>query len=726
MRTLLLCIPLLTLVFFWQTSAQGECSPGQTQRATYHSGLLGQSMYYTVYLPPCYAQQPEVNYPVLHLMHGSNENDEHWVRLGLVEELNRGIAAGDYPPLIVLLPFGNIIANRNQFERVSWNNIFLSEYLPEVEALYRVDATRRAIGGVSRGGFWAYQIGLRHPALFSAIGGHSAFFDRFHAPPEHNPLDLALSAPNIAAQRLWLDRGADDYAAPGLDIMHERLTQRGIPHTYTVHPQGQHNNAYWRQHLPDYLAFYTQVWQSQPTLTPTPAQASFFATNTPAAPRPTATPTASRGYDLFVPVVAFPSLQTSLSRSALQASINGSYDANLRVDAATRAALAAYGVQLHPDTRIVDNLASALWQDRRAYGVLPFDQLTTRLRVLWLDDLHPLDQISAYPLAFRSATPSYDPARLTRITFSGVTALTRNTRVALNAQGVAWAASGITDYVQRSDFFHISNEVSFHPQCPQAIAGVLGGNSSFCSLREHFALFELLDVDIVELSGNHNNDYGYDAYHDTLAWYAERDMQVIGGGTDVDTARTPMMIEHNGHSVALLACNAVGPYYALANDDPNLLGGVRPGAAACDWPWLEAELPALAAAHDVVVMNVQHREFEQYVPTDAQRVDFRRLANLGADVVMGTAPHKPQTYEFYATSRGQAALLHYGMGNLYFDQPFWGNMRFFMNTLLIYEGRLITVDVFPGIIEGNARPRLMTPDERENFLFFMFVQEGGL
>ncbi|MCA9914862.1 MAG: hypothetical protein KC496_16025, partial [Anaerolineae bacterium] len=87
--------------------------------------------------------------------------------------------------------------------------------------------------------------------------------------------------------------------------------------------------------------------------------------------------------------------------------------------------------------------------------------------------------------------------------------------------------------------------------------------------------------------------------------------------------------------------------------------------------------------------------------------------------------HKPQTYEFYPTSRGETAFIHYGMGNLFFDQPFWGNMRFFMNTFYFYEGNLHGVEVFPGIIDDLARPRLMTADERLNFLYFMFTEQNG-
>ena len=293
-----------------------------------------------------------------------------------------------------------------------------------------------------------------------------------------------------------------------------------------------------------------------------------------------------------------------------------------------------------------------------------------------------------------------------------------------DTNGVEWAASGIQSYVQRSDYFHISNEVSMLPTCPDG-GDLLGGSTSMCSKPPHFEVLKLLDVDVVELTGNHNNDYGYQDYTDTLAWFRDNDMQTVGGGATLAEARNPLLLEHNGSTIGIVACNVPGPYYALVNEDPNVLGGVRPGATPCDKTWLEGELPALSAEVDVLILDMQQLEIEDYLPTQDQRFHFRQMADLGADVVMGTAAHKPQVYEFYGTNSGNQAFIHYGMGNLYFDQPFWGNMRFFMNTLYVYDGRLMTVEVFPGIIDENARPRLMTPEERENFLFFMFVQHNG-
>ncbi|MGB1288541.1 MAG: CapA family protein, partial [Aggregatilineales bacterium] len=649
-----------------------------------------------------------------------------------------------------------VIANRNRFDAISWQNIFLDELMPDVEGKYRIDAENRVIGGISRGGFWAYSIALQHPEMFKAIGGHSAFFDLYHAPPEFNPLDLILSVEEASTLELWLDRGVDDFAYEGLDIMHSRMNEAGLFHTYIIHPVGQHANNYWSEHTAEYFSFYVDaltkdttseiIIVSAATATPsnTTTTVNAFVTNTPQgtvsqpdstivstpSPVPTTenlTPSQIEQM-LFVPVVAFPSLQTTIPRSQIEALATGTYDEALIITPETLSVLNTLGININPQTRTValTDLRNTLWRERTRYTLMPFDALTTEYRMLWMDDVPIVDQLDAYPFLVQSERANFDPAKLTRITLSGVTALTRESIPVIDANGLEWAASGIRDYVIRSDFFHISNEVSAYPGCPNLGApDVLGGSSSFCSKPEHLALFELLDVDIIELTGNHNNDYGYQAYRDTLAFYESAGIQIIAGGETTDEAREPYRIEHNGNNIVMLACNAVGPYYALVNEDENLLGGVRPGATDCDWNWLDETLPQLATESDVLLMTVQHQEIEEYTPVDEARFDFYWLANLGADMVAGTSAHKPQTYEFLGTDDSRQAFIHHGMGNLYFDQPFWGNSRFFMNTLYIYEGQLLTVEVFPGIIDDLARPRLMTPEERENFLFFMFNQQNG-
>lgn len=688
---------------------------GTTTRHNYRSALVSTDMTYTVYTPPCYdtADAQTQTYPVLYLMHGSNSDDSHWLTLGLREALDARIASGQMPPVIVVLPFGNWIANENRFDVGSWENVFLHELMPEAEALYRIDTERRLIGGISRGGFWAYVIGLRHADQFKAIGGHSAFFAIGNAPQDVNPLDVASTLKPDATPALWLDRGFDDYAAEGLDLMHTRLDASRIPHVYALE-EGEHDNRYWSRRLPDYLDWYAAQIAATESAQP-PAQ-SLFATQTPV----------PQGTRLYLPAVAFPSTQTGFTRAEFDAALrDGSAKLTLTRDVYN--ALTAKGHTL-TNAQIVETPAevyTTLWRDRSRWTILPFDRLTPRYRVLWIDEQHPLDMADAYPLRFLDGVPNFYADRLTRIAATGVTAITRDMIPVLDQRGTAWASEGIAPVLANADFVHTSNEVSIYPTCPEG-GERLGGNFSFCSKAQHFDILSRIGVDIVELSGNHNNDFGYQAYYDTLDWYAARGIKTVGGGRTLKDARAPLVIEHNGSSIAWVSCNWIGPYYALVNEDDTATGGIRPGAAFCDREWLRRELPRLSIAHDVLIVSVQYQEFDQHLPTDSQRVDFATLAEWGADIVLGTQAHFPQTYNFVTGMGGRESFVHYGLGNLFFDQTFWAGRRFLIDQFFIYDGQLIAVDVLPGIIDDMARPRPMTADERFNFLHVLFVQHGGL
>ncbi|MDX1995263.1 MAG: CapA family protein [bacterium] len=721
--------------------------PAQAQRCTstegrvidrtYSSELVDLELVYTVYLPPCYAQT-DATYPVLYLMHGSNSTNRLWVDLGLPQAMDAGIEAGVLPPFVVVMPYGAWMANENRFDRLSWENVFLTELLPDVEANHRVSTDRatRAIGGISRGGFWAFHIAFRNPALFSTVGGHSAFFDPQNAPPDFNPLDLALNAPGIESLRIWLDRGRDDYAQYGFDLMHDNLTTRGLPHDYIVYPEGEHNNAYWSSHVAEYLAFYSVGWEapSQETIT-TQAEATSEATASalPLSIRESGGEQVRQGGEglsesvsLFLPATAFRSTQTRLDLDRLNRILNGEVDPALVLDSATAEALIEHGVPVDPFNRVLppDQLQAFLWENPDRYTLLAFDALTPRYRVLRIQtsegDLHPLD-MPTYPFAFESESPNFDPALLTRMTFSGVTALARNTLTALDNNGVEWAAEGILPYVSTADFFHVSNEVSFAPRCPEADEPVLGG---LCSKDAHFDLLTLLGVDILELTGNHNNDYGFNVYRRSLEMYREAGMQTVGGGESVTEARAPLIVEHNGTRVGLFACNWNGPEFALASD---FLGEERPGAAYCVIDgWLREAIPALRQQVDVVVVLVQYAEYDRYNPIERQLTHFRTLGEIGADVVLGTQAHRPQVFEFHASVDGRESFLHHGLGNLYFDQPELENREFFMDTLYLYDGRLLTVDLFTGVIEDFARPRPMTAEEQATFLEKMLFEHGSL
>lgn len=230
----------------------------------FRSAVAGENLRYRVYVPPCYVETQK-RYPYVILLHGQQQTELQWETLGMDDVLDREILSGSLAPMIVVMPYTGRIGNENRFPPdASYETVLLEELMPAIERDFCTWNNRdyRAIGGISRGGFWAYSIGLRHPDLFGIIGGHSAFFDRNNAPPEFNPLDLALNTSALESSdiRMYLDNGASDLVGANLELFSSRLSSRGIRHIYIINPVGDHDDAYWTSHMPEYLHFYARDW----------------------------------------------------------------------------------------------------------------------------------------------------------------------------------------------------------------------------------------------------------------------------------------------------------------------------------------------------------------------------------------------------------------------------------------------------------------------------------
>lgn len=236
---------------------------GRIEQHTYFSQTTGGEEVYRVYLPPCYdyAGQTDQRYPVLYLFHGWPYTDAHWDSLGADEAADVGIQAGMLSPFIIVMPKGNeaLYVWTSGGDR-SFEGQIINDLIPHVDATYRtlVEREGRAIGGISRGGVWALEIGFLHSGLFAAVGAHSPALSVNLAPQPYDPFYL-LAGPGVGMLRIYLDAGDTDWAKDSTQALHEALDGQGIAHEFVVHP-GRHTNVLWEANVVEYLTFYTAGW----------------------------------------------------------------------------------------------------------------------------------------------------------------------------------------------------------------------------------------------------------------------------------------------------------------------------------------------------------------------------------------------------------------------------------------------------------------------------------
>jgi poly-gamma-glutamate synthesis protein (capsule biosynthesis protein) len=382
-------------------------------------------------------------------------------------------------------------------------------------------------------------------------------------------------------------------------------------------------------------------------------------------------------------------------------------------------------------------IPAELWASRPySWGVTGFNTLTPDVKVLTLDRADVFSDafdLKRYPLtatlqlkgetaklgvaledlsALGSWRPSNrDPQALARVVLTGVTALTRATAFKMEEKGMTYPAQAIQYFFEDAHLLHTSNEVSFTENCaePDPFGGVI-----FCSQEEYLELLLYIGLDVVELTGNHINDYGAGAFRNTLDIYATNNIATFGGGYDLNDARDAYITEVQGNRLAFIGCNVPGPNGAFATQ-------TQAGAAPCDDAYLAEELPRLARENDLVIMGVQEFEYYRYTAGIEQIRRFQTYADWGADVVIGSQAHQPQG--FTLTKNG--AFLHHGLGNLFFDQmQALGTRQMLADKLIVYEGRLINVVLFTGLIEDFCCPRPMTAPERADFLRTLFQASG--
>ena len=217
--------------------------------------------------------------PVLYLLHGLFGRFDNWLtNTKIVEYAQKN-------SFVIICADGSDswYSDSSLIPNHFYESYFLDELIPAVEENFNIGKTRqkRAIAGLSMGGYGAFKFAFRRPQMFSFAASMSGAFHASEIYDDEvlqesifrvfgnnhsirNENDLFKTAANFPAGQIaelpyfYFDCGTNDGFLPFNRSFHELLQQRAIAHDFKIFP-GEHDWDYWNSQLKKILKITTRL-----------------------------------------------------------------------------------------------------------------------------------------------------------------------------------------------------------------------------------------------------------------------------------------------------------------------------------------------------------------------------------------------------------------------------------------------------------------------------------
>jgi hypothetical protein len=367
------------------------------------------------------------------------------------------------------------------------------------------------------------------------------------------------------------------------------------------------------------------------------------------------------------------------------------------------------------NTKVLNQLSDFAKLAKSHILITDINHLHNRYTALAIDSIDYFKNPAQYPLSIVVDSLKFDYQKnISKFMHTGVTAITRNTGLMADKNGIDFIIEKVKPYFQDADWVHISNEVSFYDNCDYAY--FVPNVYRFCSKERDFQAFIDLKVNIMELTGNHNLDFGVEGYRKTFEWYKTHKIGIFGGGLSMEEANSPLIITlKGGYQMAFLGFNESCPVAECGRvgrpQGANLYQSEKAHKAIAELK----KNPKIA----YIVASVQFNEVDSYSPTPNQNRISRELLDFGADCVYGSQAHQVQKIEFYKNKP-----IFHGLGNFLFDQIHRIGVKqgYFLEHYL-YKGRIIQSKLVYTMISEGRRPEIANPEDAKVIKEIVFDDE---
>lgn len=226
------------------------------------------------------------------------------------------------------------------------------------------------------------------------------------------------------------------------------------------------------------------------------------------------------------------------------------------------------------------------------------------------------------------------------------------------------------------------------------------------------AVLKTLGVDVVTLANNHLLDYGETTLIETIEHLDNYGIKHLGAGKDYQQANRPLLMDVNGHKVALLASVMI---YSASTEK-----ATRKSAGVADYSpsKLIKTIKKLRAQGYQVIVTIHWGIEYCFYPIPYQRQQAQQMIDAGASVILGHGPHFPQGIETY-----HGGEIVHSLGNFIFDEPYpYSKRSFIYGASLDPKTSQVSSQIYPVTLKQHC-PSL--DPESQNNRTAIIVQNFG-
>ncbi len=226
---------------------------GTVVQSSMLSAKRARTMKYTVWLPAGYDEKK--TYPFLYLLHGAGDDNNSWIEKGGADKIANQYLADDGVPMVIIMPDALLTFYVNMEEVTNpmlqgldqighYEEYFFEELMPKVEEQYHCNG-KRALAGLSMGGWGTLYYGLKYPEMFKYGYAMSPATGIDGLPVSLRDLISKQSSTSVFPF-ITLESGIQDYTV-GIQSVRdcdELLTSYDVKHHF-IERSGGHDWKFW-------------------------------------------------------------------------------------------------------------------------------------------------------------------------------------------------------------------------------------------------------------------------------------------------------------------------------------------------------------------------------------------------------------------------------------------------------------------------------------------------